>query len=129
MKKLCSKRRPNVGRLMESLMNFEEGEKVIRLLAKRRQLDSNAQLDGNRLHPTTLQILPTFGLFTRVIHSHKAMVKLNKNVGNLCKCLNMQKVKEKMRRAVGCNINIWGHCKTDDIEIPDASGGGGQHYL
>ena len=64
---------------MESLMNFEEGEKVIRLLAKRRQLDSNAQLDGNRLHPTTLQILPTFGLSTRVIHSHhKAMVKLKK---------------------------------------------------
>ena len=78
MKKICFKRRLNVGRLMESLMNFEDGEKVIRLLAKRRQLDSNAQLDGNHFHPTTLQILPTFGLFTRVIHSHKVMVKLKK---------------------------------------------------
>ena len=42
----------------------------------------------------------------------------------------MQKVKERRKlRPVGCNINIWGHCKTEDIEIPDAAGDRGQHYI
>ena len=42
----------------------------------------------------------------------------------------MQKVKERRKlRPVVCNINIWGHCKTEDIEIPDAAGDRGQHYI
>ena len=49
---------------------------------------------------------------------------------NTIKLECMQKVKERRKlRPVGCNINIWGHCKTEDIEIPDAAGDRGQHYI